>query len=572
MPTEKAETAMVKPPTDGTIIDAATPLKNATPIVASVAPRSALTAASALPPLQTNGNSDQPASPPMPPDASPRNGASAPLSAAAAVAAAVAAATQKAMASAAATVAASVSGASAPPPVALAQSSSGSSTCAAADTSSSSGGAPPSEPLPPPADCKRVRLKGAGLVEDDLKRANAEVQAAIDALRSMLADTPHLEIRAAVEEDELQEALKLYRDMNHLSLAGGITCESVVEHVLSHTVVLLYRPAPDQPAIAVTAATFTMRQQTMMLRLLATHPRMTRKGFGRICVHFLKELCRALRKTEILVYTYPSSSPFYKALHFRHTHPQGEQVKPPPVEAGANPQDREKARDARRVFSAKENEMIFHVQPSMFQILDADAHKSASGTHAYACTRRRSEGGSNDQQADGESGAASSAAPSRGSRGREQKAAKEAPAHKAAAASIAASSAAGSGRGRKGRETKRSAAAEASAPAASSSSDGKAERWLASVNPLFNPGDNDSDGEGVETTVSPRKRPRLDKDKRDEYAVERIVDVQRSETDPSDVKYLIKWKGWPTKYNTWEPLKHLKNLQQEIEAFESTRR
>ena len=66
MPTEKAETAMVKPPTDGTIIDAATPLKNATPIVASVAPRSALTAASALPPLQTNGNSDQPASPPMP--------------------------------------------------------------------------------------------------------------------------------------------------------------------------------------------------------------------------------------------------------------------------------------------------------------------------------------------------------------------------------------------------------------------------------------------------------------------------------------------------------------------------
>ena len=36
-----------------------------------------------------------------------------------------------------------------------------------------------------------------------------------------------LQLRVADCETELNEALKLYRDMNHLSLAGGITCEQV---------------------------------------------------------------------------------------------------------------------------------------------------------------------------------------------------------------------------------------------------------------------------------------------------------------------------------------------------------
>ena len=53
--------------------------------------------------------------------------------------------------------------------------------------------------------------------------------------------------------------------------------------------------------------------------------------------------------------------------------------------------------------------------------------------------------------------------------------------------------------------------------------------------------------------------------------VELIVDVCRAESDPSDVKYLIKWKGWRSQYNTWEPLGRLQNFAKEIAAFEASR-
>ena len=252
----------------------------------------------------------------------------------------------------------------------------------------------PTEPpveLPPPASFARIGLKGQGLSEaDEVTRANAEVRAAIDALRGLLDGYPMLDVRVAETEAEVLEALKLYRDMNHLSLTG-VTCEQVVDHVQSHTINLYYRPEPNEPEITVTAATFTMRQSTMMLRLLATHPRMTRKGFGRVTVHFLKELCRALHKNDILVYTYPSSAPFYKALHFRHTHLElSHAAKPSVAAAGEDAAAREAARDARRVFSAKENEMIFIVQPTMQQVIARACAASGSAVaHPYACTRRR---------------------------------------------------------------------------------------------------------------------------------------------------------------------------------------
>ena len=77
----------------------------------------------------------------------------------------------------------------------------------------------------------------------------------------------------------------------------------------------------------------------------------------------------------------------------------GEMPKPTPAPAGAAPDAREASREARRVYSAKENEMIFYVQPSMEQVLSDIARKGgAQGTaaHPYACTRRRSAGAAED--------------------------------------------------------------------------------------------------------------------------------------------------------------------------------
>jgi hypothetical protein len=31
--------------------------------------------------------------------------------------------------------------------------------------------------------------------------------------------------------------------------------------------------------------------------------------------------------------------------------------------------------------------------------------------------------------------------------------------------------------------------------------------------------------------------------------------------------YLVKWKGWPTEYNTWEPEEGMNNAQEAIRAF-----
>jgi GNAT superfamily N-acetyltransferase len=260
---------------------------------------------------------------------------------------------------------------------------------------------------------ERVALRFKGF-NDEQMRYNNEVRAAITVLARMFDDLDALDMRVAESEQDMQEALKLYRDMNHLSLAGGITCEQVIQHVQSTTILLFYTPPDTNAPIPVTAATFSLRApSTMMLRLLATHPRMTRKGFARVTVHFLKELCRALNKSDILVYTYPSSSSFYKALHFHHTNPHLQSQRPPPMlgsvpivdvasesaaTADAAPSDappaslqrsREEARDARRVFSAKENEMIFHVQPTLVSVLRRGVRADATGAHPYACTRRR---------------------------------------------------------------------------------------------------------------------------------------------------------------------------------------
>ncbi|XP_071443020.1 histone-lysine N-methyltransferase SUV39H2 [Hetaerina americana] len=51
---------------------------------------------------------------------------------------------------------------------------------------------------------------------------------------------------------------------------------------------------------------------------------------------------------------------------------------------------------------------------------------------------------------------------------------------------------------------------------------------------------------------------------KDEYEVERIVDY---DYDYGQHWYFIKWKGWKSKYNTWEPLRNLRNSQDLVEMF-----
>jgi len=48
------------------------------------------------------------------------------------------------------------------------------------------------------------------------------------------------------------------------------------------------------------------------------------------------------------------------------------------------------------------------------------------------------------------------------------------------------------------------------------------------------------------------------------YEVEKILQVRHVN---EEVQYLIKWKGWASKHNTWEPMSHLQNLQSDIAVF-----
>ena len=65
--------------------------------------------------------------------------------------------------------------------------------------------------------------------------------------------------------------------------------------------------------------------------------------------------------------------------------------------------------------------------------------------------------------------------------------------------------------------------------------------------------------------VSPRKRQRVPPKSKEVYQVEKILDVRRGKG--KDVQYLIKWKGWASKHNTWEPVEHLH--QALIDDFEA---
>ena len=53
------------------------------------------------------------------------------------------------------------------------------------------------------------------------------------------------------------------------------------------------------------------------------------------------------------------------------------------------------------------------------------------------------------------------------------------------------------------------------------------------------------------------------------YIVEKVID--KCKADDGDIYFLIKWKGYDEKYNTWESLEHVKNCMDLVVEFEETK-
>ena len=60
--------------------------------------------------------------------------------------------------------------------------------------------------------------------------------------------------------------------------------------------------------------------------------------------------------------------------------------------------------------------------------------------------------------------------------------------------------------------------------------------------------------------------PELEDD--DEWEIEEVKDELQKKGKTS---YLVKWKDWPTEYNTWEPEENMANAQEAIRAFRKAR-
>ena len=61
--------------------------------------------------------------------------------------------------------------------------------------------------------------------------------------------------------------------------------------------------------------------------------------------------------------------------------------------------------------------------------------------------------------------------------------------------------------------------------------------------------------------------PDLEEDPDDEWEVEEARDKRQIK---GVMHYLVKWAGWPSKYNSYEPASHLANAPKAVADFECT--
>jgi hypothetical protein len=54
-------------------------------------------------------------------------------------------------------------------------------------------------------------------------------------------------------------------------------------------------------------------------------------------------------------------------------------------------------------------------------------------------------------------------------------------------------------------------------------------------------------------------------DEQDEWEVQEIRDAQKFD---GALHYLVKWTGWPSEYDSWEPAEHLAKAPKKIQEFE----
>ena len=54
-------------------------------------------------------------------------------------------------------------------------------------------------------------------------------------------------------------------------------------------------------------------------------------------------------------------------------------------------------------------------------------------------------------------------------------------------------------------------------------------------------------------------------DPQDEWEVEKVLDKRKIR---DEIRYLVKWTGWPSEYNSYEPVDYLTNAPKAVAAYE----